>query len=360
MPTGRGTGAIAGGQAPAGGTYVIVARDTRRASGNVRARRIPLAPARPGDPPGGAGRDRALRSRPRPRRARRRAARRATVFVDSRGRALPLAPAPAGPGPHASRAGARRGPVLRVSDAARPSGLYVLDAARGTYRARCRWSRPGTGRQKRAGRAAAITWQGLNRVDDDGDGLPNTLGARRPRPPRPPARRLAACRPASSPTRAPLLRLLDRPAASATTSRPTAALARPATPSVTCDGHGGVVLAGDARWLGRELAERAAPLRRARRAGVLARDRSLRRRVRLRGGLLERAQRRARPPTCSGRRLAPLARRKRRAAGRGDRIGLFEGGDGLFRGFERLRGHASARARAPASCSAAQTAEGRR
>ena len=99
------------------------------------------------------------------------------------------------------------------------------------------------------------TWQGLNPVDDDGDGRPNTLGAGLPvrvaRPfvkdglpaaDPPPARR--CCSPSSTAR------------ATATTSRPTSRSR--AARAASSAGYRGVILAGDTRWLDVRVARRCA------------------------------------------------------------------------------------------------------
>ena len=102
-----------------------------------------------------------------------------------------------------------------------------------------------------------MTWQGRNAVDDDGDGLPNLLD-----------RGLPARKPtASSPVPAAGVRRARRAAAGVAGPHAAhrydvttdVALARGQGPRL--EGHTGVVLPSDARWLPRAHAARAAPLR---------------------------------------------------------------------------------------------------
>lgn len=99
----------------------------------------------------------------------------------------------------------------------------------------------------------AITWQGLNRVDDDGDGLPNTLDAG-PRATARLSRPFADGMPAAIESgEGALLRFLDDELVryDLTTD---AALALGAGPPL--GGHSGVVLAGDARWITPQLRDK--------------------------------------------------------------------------------------------------------
>ena len=89
------------------------------------------------------------------------------------------------------------------------------------------------------------TWQGLNKVDDDGDGWPDTLEDGLPvRTARPYAGGVLP--PGVAEHVGPLLAAIDRPGC-ATTSRPTSR--SPAARARSSSGHTGVVLAGDTRWM---------------------------------------------------------------------------------------------------------------
>lgn len=317
-------GRIAGRPAPPA-PYVIVARDTDQV-GNAELS-FPFTPARAGDPAGGAGvtvRQLAAQGpvEPTP------SGRRFTVFVDSRGRGYSWRLHRLGQGRTIAR-GRRRGPVLRLVAPRGPSGLYVVTLSRGAYRTVALVPVQGAGRHRVLVVLPAISWQGLSRVDDDGDGLVDTLArngrARLDRP-------LAA---GGVPVgffanEAPLLRLLDRPQQRFDIT--TDAALEKGNAARDLRAHRGVVLAGNPRWLGPELAEALpAYVQRGGRVFSPGTD-ALRRRVRLRGAQLS-------SPTAAstadvfGANLAPLARRRVELLASGDQIGLFRGGDGLFRGF---------------------------
>jgi hypothetical protein len=185
----------------------------------------------------------------------------------------------------------------------------------------------------------AIAWQGRNQVDDDGDGLPNTLEVT-------PSSRASALltRPFANGMpadvalgEAPLLRFLDDDLlrydlttdAALTASRP------PTGPPL--GSHRGVVLAGDARWVTPQLRDK---LRRYVRDGghvwSLGTD-SLRRTVRLDRGVLH-APSAPQPTDALGARpRQPLERPAEPATittyDEG-RLGLFEGTSGSFPGYD--------------------------
>jgi hypothetical protein len=199
-----------------------------------------------------------------------------------------------------------------------------------------------------------ITWQGLNPVDDDGDGLPNTLDRGGPvRLARPFAGRGEP--PGFGRRESPLLRLLDRPRIryDLTTDYALALAGQGALSR-----YPGIVLAGDTRWLDPSLGARLRRyVERGGRVFSLGTD-SLRREVRVRGGRLER-------PTGQsafdvfGARLDPIERKPIDLLAGDDGIGLFRGGDGAFSGFRAYE-----RTRDPGKgariVSAAQDPEGRR
>ena len=99
----------------------------------------------------------------------------------------------------------------------------------------------------------AITWQGLNPVDDDPDGFADTLPQARLGPASTGRSRAAACRRASAPRPAPLLRYLDRErlAYDLTTDL---SLARGEGPAL--GNAPGVAFAGSALWLPEPLLRR--------------------------------------------------------------------------------------------------------
>lgn len=166
----------------------------------------------------------------------------ATVLVDSRQQPYSWS---------LTRAGARKPTVSGGADyfalrAALPRsgpGLYVLSLTSGPYRTAV----PLVASSPRPERVLvvlpALTWQGLNPVDDDGDGIPNTLAAGYPiRLERP----LADGLPAGLDDEAGLLEYLDR------FRRPydlTTDLGLIEGVGPALAGHVAVVLAGDERWL---------------------------------------------------------------------------------------------------------------
>ena len=135
--------------------------------------------------------------------------------------------------------GRSRRPLLRLRMPRRPSGVYLLELRSGTHRAkraarrqtdpvarRCWWSCP------------LVTWQGRNQVDDDGDGLPNTLETGGPvRVARPFAG--SGVPPGFARHEGPLLRLPRPPPPALRPRRPTTAGAR--ADQSYLDRYGGVV-----------------------------------------------------------------------------------------------------------------------
>jgi hypothetical protein len=317
-------GRIAGRPAPPG-SYVIVARDTD-AVGNS-AYSFPFTPRRRGDPPGGAGVTVRYLGAQAPERATP-AGRLFTVFVDARGRnyrwrlhRLDQA--------RTIAHGTSRSPALRLHAPRGPSGVYVVELASGGHHAAALVPVQGPGRHRVLVVLPLISWQGRNRVDDDGDGLVDTLDR---------DGHAALSRPLAGggvplgfgANEGPLLRLLDRPQRryDITTD---VALARPGGDRLL-RGHRGVVLAGIPRWLPADVG---AALRRfvSRGGRVFSPGTdALRRTVRLSGAELTQPS----PGSAAdlfGSTLAPLAHRRVELLAGRDRIGLFKGGDGLFRGF---------------------------
>jgi hypothetical protein len=175
-----------------------------------------------------------------------------------------------------------------------------------------------------------MTWQGRNPIDDDGDGLPNRLddgvGAR--------LRRVFAGDglPAGFATHeAPVLGFLDRThhRYDVTTD---VALAAGRGPKLT--GHRGVLLPGDTRWLPARLGLQ---LRRFVRGGgtlaSLGTD-SLRRQVRLTAGGRMIDPTAAAQTDLFGARLRRVVRRPTDLTILQDKIQLFAGTAGLFRGLD--------------------------
>ena len=319
-------GPIAGARRPPPGTYAIVAQVTDRA-GHVGAS-VPVG-ARPheDDPEGGPGVTvRYLAGQGPPRAVQ--AGTRVTVFVDSRRRPYRWRLHRLGQTETLVRGRSRR-PLLRVRVPRRPSGVYLLELRAGFHRAKVPIAVNGPGRQRVLLVLPLVSWQGFNPVDDDGDGLPNTLTRGGPaRIVRPFAGRGEP--PGFARNESPLLRLLDRPRKrydlmydNQLATRSQAFLSR----------YRGVVLAGNARWLEPRVAAR---LRRYVRGGgrvFSLGTESLRREVRLRRGELVR-------PTGEstfdvfGARIEPVADRRIDLLAGDDGIGLFAGGDGAFPDFD--------------------------
>jgi hypothetical protein len=183
----------------------------------------------------------------------------------------------------------------------------------------------------------ATTWQGRNPVDDDGDGLPDTLERGRPvRTARPYA--FGALPPGLAEREAPLLVALDR-AGRRYDLTTDVALARGVGPRLA--GHRGVVLAGEARWLDAGLQRALLGYVRGGGRLLVAGPDSLRRGVRLTPTRAERPT----PPTRAdlfGAILRPVVREPRLVlTSTVDRIGLFAGTEGELRGLERMEETAS-------------------
>ncbi|HEX4806136.1 MAG TPA: N,N-dimethylformamidase beta subunit family domain-containing protein [Conexibacter sp.] len=333
-------GTLGGRPAPAG-TYLMGVQVADR-SGNVGTFPAPL-PDAPGAPPLG----------PLPGRAgvtiRRLAVVPPLTPVDAGGVAVAYADARGRPYAWALRRlgdakvlahGTGRAARLRVRTPHGATGLYALTlaCAGGAYRTTVplvvRASRPHSVLVV----LPALTWQGSNPVDDDGDGVPNTLDAGGARASALLARPLANGTPADvAAQEAPLLRFLDANLLryDLTTD---VALATGAGPELA--GHRGVVLAGDFRWITPGLrAQLGAYVRGGGRVWSLGID-SLRRTVQLAGGVL-RAPPAPQPTDALGARpQQPLAQASpgqtaTMTAYQEGRLGLFVGTSGGFSGYDR-------------------------
>ncbi|HEX2104907.1 MAG TPA: N,N-dimethylformamidase beta subunit family domain-containing protein [Solirubrobacteraceae bacterium] len=230
--------------------------------------------------------------------------------------------------------GRTRGGVFRLTAPGRESGVYLLEVRTRTRHVTVPFAVQGAERRPVLVVLPTMTWQGRNPVDDDGDGLPNVLDRGLP------ARlgRVLAGDglPAGFAARdAPLLAWLARTGRRFDVTTDVALAAR-GGPRI--DGHAGVLLPSDVRWLPSAVQQR---LRRfVRRGGTLLSlgvD-SLRRSVRVspRGRLLDATP--AAPTDLFGGRLGPLRRAPAPVAltEASDGIELFTGTNGEFPGWRLL------------------------
>lgn len=168
----------------------------------------------------------------------------ATVFVDSRQRPYTWALRRAGVKKKILGHGSGQGVALRVHVPAAAAGLFELAVRSGSHRTVVPLvASRAHGGAKLLVVLPALTWQGLNPVDDDGDGVPNTLTAGGPislqRP-------LANGRPPGLDDEEGLLAYLDKAHLDYDL---TTDLALTAGTGPGLRGHRGVVLAGSERWV---------------------------------------------------------------------------------------------------------------
>jgi len=258
----------------------------------------------------------------------------ATVFVDARGRPYRWALRRYGE-PRVLATGVAHGARLRVRVPRGQSGLHVLSLESGGHRTEVplvvRTTKP---------RAVlvvlpALTWQGTNRIDDDGDGMPNTLDDGR-RASVQLARPFAPGLPAGLPAHeGALLRFLDGDLLryDLTTD---AALASGSGPVLS--DHRGVVLAGDERWITPQLrALLRSYVRGGGRVWSLGTD-SLRRTVQLQAGELTRPSSPRIVDALGARPRQPLARPDEPATitdyASDSRLDLFADTGGQFTGYD--------------------------
>ncbi|GAC1441018.1 MAG: hypothetical protein NVSMB51_20990 [Solirubrobacteraceae bacterium] len=242
-------------------------------------------------------------------------------------------------GPYAwslTRVGARRPrahgaaaqPLLRLRAPGGVSGVYVLAVQSRAHVTQVPVAVQGPGLQRVLVVLPAITWLGRDAVDDDGDGLPNTLDAGV-------SVRTARIFAGSglpggfSDRLAPLLAFLDR---SHLRYDLITDLELARHHGVVLRGHTGVVLAGDERWLTPNLQTDLRSF--VRRGGKLASlgVESLRRRVVLAGvGLVNPAAPAA--TDIFGARIDPLGPLQGPVTNFLDKLGLFGGAGGQFSGY---------------------------
>jgi len=239
---------------PAGtepGTYLVVAEVMDRA-GNIGTAPAVLPPE-PGAVPGRPGvtlRRLAVAPPLRPVRS----GEQATFFVDARRRAYEWSVRRVGQGRIVSRGRSRVGrPRLALRAPEGPSGAYLLQVRAGDATTRVPFLVQSPRRAPILVVAPAITWLGTDWVDDDRDGLPNTLLTRGPVTyPRVFARGDGL--PAGFATQvAPLLAFLDR---ARLRYDVTTDLALAASRDPRASDRAGVLLPGALRWVPRPLARR--------------------------------------------------------------------------------------------------------
>ncbi|MGN6187693.1 MAG: N,N-dimethylformamidase beta subunit family domain-containing protein [Conexibacter sp.] len=287
----------------------------------------------------------------------------AAVFVDARGRTYDWALRRLGT-PKVLAHGRDTGARLRVRVPRGQSGLYELTLA--TRHGGYRTTVPLVVRTTKPRRVLvvlpALTWQGRNPVDDDGDGMPNVLDAG-PRASALLTRPFAHGMPAGfAQDEGALLRLLDDNLLRYDLTTDVALAGGDGPPLGT---HRGVVLAGDPRWITPRLRDK---LRRWVRDGGRVWSPgvdALRRLVQLDGGELRRPSAPQATDALGARPRQPLTR-----IGAADApatvttyaegtLGLFEGTSGAFGGYDayetlagvmpgaRLDGQAGAEANVP-------------
>jgi hypothetical protein len=270
-----------------------------------------------------------------------RAGTRAEFFVDSRRRPYRWSMRRVGASRPVRKGRAVPGRTLSLRAPRGISGAYLLEVRSGRYRARVPFLVQAPERARLLVVVPAITWLGVDKVDDNGDGLPDTLETGGPvRWPRVIAGDHGLPTTFGDQT-APLLVFLDRARIryDLTTD---IALARSRDPRAT--DREGVLLAGPLRWVPRALARR---LRRyvedGGRLASFGTD-SLRRAVHLGADRLTRATQPT-PTDPFGARLEPLSRLRTGEDGRplplsvlaeDARLGLLTGTDGVLDAFGRL------------------------
>ncbi len=239
-------GLVNGAPAPVG-TYMVVPQVEDR-SGNRGSSPAQLPP-QPGEIPGRPGvlvRRMAVQPPLEPKRA----GERIEFLVDSRGRDYRWRVRRIGESRPRKKGSAEPGEPLVMRAPGGVSGVYLLEVRHGRDVARVPFLVQSAERAKILVVLPAISWIGADAVDDDGDGLPNTLEISEPvRVPRP----MSGLPPRFAEESAPLLAFLDRARVryDVTTDL---ALAASDDPSPT--DREGVLLAGAERWIPRSLATR--------------------------------------------------------------------------------------------------------
>lgn len=269
-----------------------------------------------------------------------RAGERVEFFVDARRRSYRWSIRRVGIGRPVKNGRGLPGRTLAVRAPDDDSGAYLLQVRSGRYSATVPFLVQAPERARLLVVVPAITWLGVDKVDDDGDGLPDTLETGGPvKWPRVIAGKQGLPATFADQT-APLLVFLDR-ARIRYDLTSDIALARSRDPRAT--DREGVVLAGPLRWVPRTLARR---LRRfVEDGGRLASfgTESLRRGVRVGTNRLTRPTQPT-PTDPFGARLEPLARPRNGEEGPlpltaladDPALGLLTGSDGIIDAFGRL------------------------
>jgi FlgD Ig-like domain len=329
-------GRVDGAPAPPG-TYMVVVR-VRDRSGNLGSAPavLPPVPGQVRGKPGITVRQIAAQPPVGPVRA----GERLQFFVDSRRHPYRWTVRRIGASRPIKRGRAAPGKTLTMRAPNGISGAYLLSVTAGPYRARVPFLVQADERAKLLVVAPVMSWLGVDQVDDDGDGLPNTLEDGGPvKYPRV----LTQGLPSSFVTdTAPLLVFLDRSRIryDLTTDL---ALARSRDPRAT--DREGVILAGSVRWVPRPLARRLRGYVEA--GGRLASfgTESLRRGVRIGENRLTQPTQPI-PTDPFGARLEPVANPRVEDDGRtplqitalaeDPSLGLLTGSDGVLPAFGRL------------------------
>lgn len=270
----------------------------------------------------------------------------AQIGVDSRQRSFDWSLRKVGGPKRSIRHGHRTKPSINLHAPAGKSGVYLVSVRSHGHQQRVPLAVQST--DYVAGPSEAkphgvlvvlpvMTWQGRNPVDDDGDGLPNLLD----RGVQARVGRVYAgdgLPEGFADGEAPLVGYLDRHhhRYDVTTD---VELARPSPPDLAR--YRGVVLAGDTRWLPIAVAKRLRAFVRAGGTLFSLGTQSLRRQVTLtpRGRLID--------PTAPsrtdlfGETIGPLERKSLPIENIADDIDLFQGGTGLFEGFDQFEVTAS-------------------
>ena len=230
------------------GTYMVVVR-VRDRSGNLGTAPavLPPVPGQVRGKPGITVRQIAAQPPVEPVRA----GERVQFFVDSRRRPYRWTVRRIGASRPIKKGTAPPGKTLSMRAPRGISGAYLLQVRAGSHRARVPFLVQAQERAKLLVVAPVMSWLGVDKVDDDGDGLPNTLESGGPvKWPRVLTQGLP---PAFVAETAPLLVFLDR-ARIRYDLTSDVALARSRDPRAT--DREGVVLAGSVRWVPRPLARR--------------------------------------------------------------------------------------------------------